>query len=220
MFQNISTVNCLIYAVCIGFIFAIIYTNIQRSALSKFIEHLINEDIDNNEKAVTLSQIGLKGLSFFIVKSNIKNQYGLKNVINIINGDEGEDLSPISVKEKNNRYYLSSECDKEMLLKKYGYKKMSLRFVIIFIIALIITAIIASFLTDKMINGVSISNRSEEQNAHQETNQNDIYCNDSDSEDDNGKQEDSIEDSLQDITDNTKDDDVSTPRLPIGGSNQ
>lgn len=222
MLQNISTVSCLIYAVCIGFVFAIIYTNIQRSAMSKFIEYLVNNAIDSEENAVTLGQIGLKGIGFSIVKSGIKNQYGLKSAINTVNVEKDDDLSLLSpTSDTKNRYYLSGECDKEALLKKYSYKKMSVKFMCFFIVAIILTAIVASFFTDKIVSGISSSNTSSDKsNLSQETNQEENVSYESDKKTQTNKSETENDSTFDDVIDDSGNGEISAPRLPIGGNNQ
>lgn len=222
MLQNISTVSCLIYTVCIGFIFAIIYTNIQRSAMSKFIEYLVNHSVDSEESAVTLGQIGLKGIGFSIVKSGIKNQYGLKNAINTVNVEKDDDLSLLSpTSDTKNRYYLSGECDKDTLLKKYSYKKMSVKFMCFFIVAIILNAIVASFFTDKIIGGVSSSSNSSDANSlSQETNKEENDTFESGKETQSEKSETENDSTFDDVIDDSGNGEISAPRLPIGGNNQ
>ena len=60
MLENISVFHFLIFATCFGFIVAIIYTNIQRTALSKFVSYLVSNKIFDSECAVNCEKIGMK----------------------------------------------------------------------------------------------------------------------------------------------------------------
>ena len=150
MFQNISAINYLIYSVGLGFIAAIIITNIQRSALSKFINSLISNNCYSPDSSTTLTDINLKGFNACIIKSAVKNQFGLKKSISVVceSVKSKDKLEEIFDKTDDVKYYLSENCDLELLKKRYNYSALSKMTLTLLITALIAVVLIASILSD------------------------------------------------------------------------
>lgn len=159
MFENLSVFHFLIFATGFGFIAAIIYTNIQRTALSKFISYLVENNINSEDCAVGFETIGLKSAEKSIIKSAVKKQNGLKNIIHTSKTDDtfSQDKleQALSGTCDNSKYYLS-ECDTSLLLKKYSFKTMSTKHIVMFISALIAVVIISTFAVDWLIKKVSL----------------------------------------------------------------
>ena len=157
MFETFSVFHFLVYATCFGFIAAIVYTNIQRTALSKFVTFLIqNKKFDENS-AVTLSEIRLSSFEKNIIKSAVKNQNGLKRCITVIKTDNTSKNSLEIALEggDDDRYYIT-DSNTEELLKKYSYKTLSTKYVILFIVAFCVVVILATAAVNWLINKITI----------------------------------------------------------------
>lgn len=158
MLNNISVFHFLIFAVTIGFVAAIVYTNVQRTALSKFIVFLIDNDCYDPENAASYNNIGLKPIECKIVSSAVAKQHGMKRCIGVIkNGASNNDaLSDRMEGESDNcRYYLL-DCNKDELLKKYSFKPMSTSAIILFIAILAAVVFAVTSAVDLLISYVSI----------------------------------------------------------------
>lgn len=172
MLQNISVFHFLVYAVLVGFIAAIIYTNIQRTALSKFITYLINNSCNSEENATGLDSIGLTAAEKRIISSAVIKMHGLKRCICIIaNTDiQTDTLEKILEKKADNNKYFLKECNADELLKKYSFKTMPANQVILFIAALIIVAVAATSAVDLIISYVTTPKIENNDNAQIEEN--------------------------------------------------
>ena len=219
MLQNISVINFLIYSVGIGFIAAIIFTNIQRGALSAFINALIENGCFSEESSKNLSELGIKGLYASIASSAVKTQYGLrKSILTFIPATESKDKLEAFLDSNNEtKFYISSECDTELLLKRYNYKPLSAKMLVLLIAALIIVVILATKLADLLIENVVVS-KSEVQNTNETTSEEetvpdtfaefDIF----DEFDEFDVENDSFSDSNEEIS---SEDEIYTPRVPV-----
>ena len=168
MFGNFSVFHFLIYATCLGFVVAIIYTNIQRTALSKFINHLVSNEINSEINAVKLTDIKLSSLEKSIIKSELKHQNGLKRCIEVIKEkkDSADKLEQALEGSSDNCKYYLTECDTDLLLKKYSFKTLETKYLVLFIAALIAAVIACTYAVDWLIKKVSIpeiENPNEEQ---------------------------------------------------------
>lgn len=165
MLENISVINFLIYATCFGFAVAIIYTNIQRTALSKFISYLISNNISELSNAKTTSEMGLGRFEITIIRSAVKNQHGLKRCIKTVKAKTPADKLEAALEgSEQDKYYLG-ECDREELLKKYSFKPLSTKLLIGFIIALTIVVITVTAAIDWLITKVSLPDLEEKEDT-------------------------------------------------------
>lgn len=155
MFTDFSVLHFLIYAAGVGFAAAIIYTNIQRTALSVFINFLSDSGCFDNDTAVTLSDIGLTGIQRAIVSSAIKHQYGLKKCISVVSETDNNSDDSFFEKKTESKYYLS-EANTEFLKKKYSFKTMPTKLVVLLIAALAIIVFATSAFVSWLISTVSI----------------------------------------------------------------
>lgn len=158
MLENISVFHFLIFATCFGFIVAIIYTNIQRTALSKFVSYLVSNKIFDSESAANCEKIGMKKIEKTIIKSAVKSQNGLKKCICVIK-PESESVDKfeqaIAGSRDDMKFYLK-ECDTELLMKRYSFKPMETKQVLLFIAALIAVVIASTLAVDWLIEKVTI----------------------------------------------------------------
>ena len=156
MFSDVSILNLLIYAAGIGFAAAIIYTNIQRTALSKFISFLIDNNCLDEESAVSLDSVGLSKLQKGVIKSACKHQYGFKRSVACVDCEKSEDNGDNFFDTTDSSKYFLSDNDTDALKKKYSFKTMSAKMVCLFIVILIIVMIISSFLIDLFIKHLTL----------------------------------------------------------------
>lgn len=157
MLNNIPVINFLIFAAGIGIVIAMIYTNIQRSALSSFINALIDKGCKDDDTALTMKELGLNGLKGTIAASGAKKLFGLKKAVVTVYPDDKENIGTLedALEGKHfEKYYLSEECDTELLLKKYNYKALSVKKMILLCTATLIIVITAAFFTDKILENV------------------------------------------------------------------
>ncbi len=205
MLQNISVFHFLVFAVLIGFIAAIIYTNIQRTALSKFIVFLVNNQCNSSDKATLLSDIGLNDIEKKIVKSAALKMHGLKRCVCIIKDTTNSSDSLENILEKKtptDKYYLK-ECDTEELIKKYSFKTMPAKLIALFVAALIIVSIVVTAAVDWLIGYVTIPKIKNDDEAQTEENVTDSKADSQDETD------------SDDVTDTPEPVKPSGPRIPI-----
>lgn len=218
MFQNLSVINFLIYSVGLGFSAAIIITNIQRGALSRYINALIDRNCFSEESASTLNQLGLKGINASIAKSATKKQYGLKKSIVVINdnNDMRDRLECTFEDNSSEKYYISQDCDIELLKKRYDYKQLSSKLMILLIAALAAVVLVASLLTELIIKNITspkIEKTENMETVNEESVENDSNANQSENF---GFDTDTEYDKNEiDIQQNDMDNTVSTPRMPV-----
>lgn len=159
MLENLSLINFLIYAMALGFAIAMIYTNIQRTALSKFINALIDNNCYDSGSAMTLKDLGLSGIYATISKSAVKKQFGIKKAVCVIeqNTQSNDKLEAmLDSSDDENRYYLFEDCDKELLLKRYNYETLSAKHMTLFLLALVATVFVAVFAVNLIIKNASV----------------------------------------------------------------
>lgn len=223
MFSELSVLTFLIYAAGIGFAFAIVYTNIQRTAFSKFICFLLDNNCFDESSAVSLSEIMLSSLQCSIIKSAVKKHYGfkrcIKSVCNNISTENNNDEF-FSDSAKNNEKYFISDNDIENLRKKYSYKTMPTRLVVLFIASLIVVVVVFSYLVNIFIESIS---------APKLDNTSDTDTNITESDSDNGENsvigddastssEDLTNDgdaSIEDTVPETNEEKPTGPRIPV-----
>lgn len=157
MLQNISVFHFLIFAVTIGFISAIVYTNIQRTALSKFIKFLITNSCNTEQNAASLDEIGLSAAEKRIVASSVSKAHGLKRSVSVVVSDAESDnkLERIFENRYSDKYFISCN-DTESLLKKYSFKTMPTKLIVAFIAALTVVVFAVTAAVDWLISYVSI----------------------------------------------------------------
>lgn len=222
MFSELSVLTFLIYAAGIGFAFAIVYTNIQRTAFSKFICFLLDNNCFDESSAVSLSEIMLSSLQCSIIKSAVKKHYGFKRCIKSVCNKNIENNSDefFSDSAKNNEKYFISDNDIENLRKKYSYKTMPTRLVVLFIASLIVVVVVFSYLVNIFIESIS---------APKLENNGDTDTNITESDSDNGENsvigddastssEDLTNDgdaSIEDTVPETNEEKPSGPRIPV-----
>lgn len=228
MFSSINSVYTIVWAIVIGIAFAVIYTNIQRTAISKLITHLIDNDITSCEKAVTLDDIKILGISAIFLKNAVKKQNGLKKIIlsekvEECNKEEAEIL--LYGNKVKYKYYMSSDTDAEETRKKYEYVPLGILKLTALLILIVITAFVATkavdifdgYLSSKSESKVEEEQaQSEHENGTSQQNQTDETESNTNVDTEISKENDKINES-PDI--NTTDDDdtlPSRPSIPMG----
>lgn len=216
MLGNLSFISFLIYAMALGFAAAMIYTNIQRTALSKFINALIDKDCTSYDKALTLEKLGLSGLYISIAKSAAKKQFGIKKSVNMVEPESKSKDKLESMLDSANdgvKYYLKDDCDKELLLKRYNYVTLSAKYIVLFLAALTAIAIAAVFAVNMIITNATKqktegSDKPEQETAEELQEQQQQEITDTESEPDSDISEENSEASQDGSS-------VSTPTLPV-----
>lgn len=155
MFSDISILNFLIYAAGIGFAAAIVYTNIQRTALSRFICFLADNNCNSESTAVTLDNIELSAIQKTVIKSAVKNQYGFRRSVAVVSEKTQKKADDLFDGTDNTKYFLC-DSDTEALKKKYSYKTMPTRLVILFVAILATVVIIVSLFFGWFIDVISM----------------------------------------------------------------
>lgn len=214
MFSDLLVLNFLIYAAGIGFAVAIIFTNIQRTAYSKFISFLANNKCFDEDSSATFSEIGLSPLQTRIIRSAIKNQHGFRRSIAYVNqksDNQAKGDEFFSEKQDTTKYYI---CDGNVdeLLKKYSYKTMPAKLVILFIAALFAVVIIFTSLVNMFMKSVlvpKLDNDSDDIPLTQETEEG----NKINTPDENKTETEENNDISQD--DENADDSAAGPRIPV-----
>ncbi|MBE6681505.1 MAG: hypothetical protein E7600_04375 [Ruminococcaceae bacterium] len=224
MLNNIPVINFLIFAAGIGIIIAMIYTNIQRSALSSFINALIKKECTNEDSALTMRSLGLTGLKGAIAASGAKKLFGLKKAVVIVYPEDKEksDTLEDALEGKHyEKYYLSEECDTELLLKKYNYKALSVRKMILLCTATLIIVIVAAFFTDKILEHVFTKKleKPQEEVTEEQQNEEELKDNDTEESKDSGEEssdgkESSDSTESEDIT-SENDNNTAGPSIPL-----
>ncbi len=226
MIFNSDTVYYIIWAAVIGIAFAIVYTNLQRGAISRFISSLISNDISCQEKALTLQDMNISGISAKIIKSAVKNQNGLKKAVCCFAVSEKEPCDEaerlISGNKETYRYCLSDTVDTDELLKKYSFKKLGVGQILLVLACVIITAILATKAVDILetfARKTSEEQQEEQQNDDaQQKNENEAQ---SDSSSNTASDNNNLENKTPSVPpavseDSTKDDgEVSRPSIPM-----
>ena len=206
MFADISVFQFLIYAAGIGFAAAIVYTNIQRTALAKFVLYLLDNDCFNSDNACTLDDIGLNGIQKLVVSSAVNKQHGFKRCVSYICDTSNEKADDVFFEKNKDIKYFLNDCDKDELRKKYNYKTMPVKFVILFIVALCAVVVICSFLVNMLINSVMTPKM--ENNGNQKDEQTEeLY------QTDTGNNSSILEPEPSD--ENTPNEETDGPRIPI-----
>lgn len=151
MFENLTTLHYIYIAIVLGITVAIIYTNIQRTALSKFFNALIDKKIFDCDNAKSLSELGISGIYASIVASSAKSKSGAGKYVKITGNDTNNKLEAFLDSEIEEKYYLDF-FDTELLIKKYSYSPLSFPKLIGMIAALIVTVTISAVLVDFIID--------------------------------------------------------------------
>jgi len=155
MLWNVSVFHFLIYAAGIGFAAAIVYTNIQRTAYSKFFTYLLDNSCFSEETAKKLDDMGLKSLEKRIVTSAVRHQYGFKKYVKSVNTKDYINEIESLFAEKDDTSYFLENADTELLRKKYSFKTMPAKLVVLFIAALALIVVIASSSVSWLIDRVT-----------------------------------------------------------------
>ncbi len=191
MLNNIEAIYAIIWAAVIGIAFAVVYTNISRTAISKFINILIDKNADSENAALTLSNMGLNSIFSIIIQRTVKSNNGLKRVIQssriTTNAPTDEAELLLYGNKKQFKYWLKNDADTDELRKKYSYKPISFFKLIVMLVCVILTAVImtkAAELFDGYLSSMSLSH---EENKVQ----------DEDTEDKNDLLDDEIVDSTE-----------------------
>ena len=169
MLNNKDAVYIIIWAIVLGISFAVIYTNFQRSAISRFIKSLLTNNCNSAESAKTLEELGLKGISNFTTANAVKTQNGLKRIIEFVAVEEFEKEEAEMLlygNKKIYRYFLNQESDKELVQKKYGYIPLSPLKIAVTIFLIAITAFVATKSVD-LLEGYVSSRPSEQEQEEQ-----------------------------------------------------
>ncbi len=216
MLWNISVFQFLIYAAGIGFAAAIIYTNIQRTAYSKFFTFLLDNSCFSENDAKTLNDIGLGGIEKKIVKSAIKNQYGFKKYVKSV-GDKNNtnEIEAFFDADDNTSFYLEN-ADTELLRKKYSFKTMPTKLVVLFIAALALVVVIASSSVSWLIDRVTAPKLEETDETEQTQDKDSDSSSEKEQSPDFTVPDDTDSPSTPTIPNDTTGDDIPAgPRIPI-----
>ncbi len=156
--QFTSTLTFLIWAAAIGICCAIVYSNVTRGVVSIVISALIENNCFSLDSSKSLKELGMKGYQAKIVSYSIKTQYGLKRIIGTKTGNplEENEMNVFSKKENYETLYYITEEDTDEILKKYSFKTMSLKYVLIFITSLLIATFLFSSFTSWMYRRLTI----------------------------------------------------------------
>ena len=143
MTLDLTAILYFAYIIAIGIAFAIIYTNIQRSAYAKFIDALMTNEAFSQDDAKTLKELGIKGIKGLFIKSSIKSKHGLGKCICVVSDKSQNDALEAFLAGKNNstRYYIQDD-DHDAILNKYNYKSIKFIHMIGYLLALIIAMIV------------------------------------------------------------------------------
>ncbi len=170
MLFNSETVYFIIWAAVIGIAFSVVYTNLQRDALSKFITALIEKNSDCEESALTLQELNLSGFASTVVKSAVKSQNGLKRAVTVFEvcKKKTEDDAELLIlgNKPEYRYCITDGIDCDELIKKYSFKRLPLLQIIAILACVIITAVIATKAVD-ILDSFASSRNEEQQNQEQ-----------------------------------------------------
>ncbi len=215
MLQITDTIGFLIWACIIGTCCAIVYTNIQRGAISKFINALVNQECFSENGAKTLGELGLCGNSLHVVKNAVKRQHGLKRIVGVVIGKqvEKDEMNVFSTKiETDNLYYLT-DGDTEEILKKYSFKQMSAKHLVLFIAALLLLGYLTNIFADWMYRYITVPKLEQTEHINDQgkpVDNTDIESDDTENDGENSEH----------LTENGKSDDITdtVPTIPSSPS--
>ena len=226
MLNNKDAIYIIISAIVLGISFAVVYANLQRSAISKFIKSLIANKCFSSDSSLTADELNLKNVYKYIAENSVRKQNGLKRIIvcekvPTKNKEEAEILlygnKPIL------KYFFAEEVDIKDAEKKYGYTPLSPLKVFATIILIAATAIIAIKSVDiyeKFISSKS-ADQEQEQDEKQEPEQTptkedvqDILTDAHETSDD--KESDKTESSESDIKPENDNNQPIRPSIPMG----
>lgn len=151
MLENLSTLHYIYIAIALGITVAIVYTNIQRTALSRFFTSLIENAATSCENAKTMNQLGLSGVYAYIASSSAKRKNGAGKYVKYVGNKSGDKLEAFLDSEQEEKFYLDY-ADTELITKKYSYKPLSAIKLIGMILALIVTIFVSALLVDLIID--------------------------------------------------------------------
>ncbi len=176
-FFTTSTFYILVGAVTLGFVIALIWTNIHKKAISNFICYLCQNQIFDEGKAIKLSDLKIKGLSAYIIERSLTKGYGISKYVGVIKGKRSRDNLEAMLEEKEcDRYYLTCN-DTMMLIKKYSFTPISIKLLILLVIAIVVTAILSTFALKAIIansNSTNFDSGKDKQNSEQYSEEDDI----------------------------------------------
>ncbi len=147
MFENIELVYITIWAMILGVACAVIYINIYRNAISKFVLYLIENKAYGTENEKNLKEMGLSALQKRIVLGAMKSQMGLKRIINVSEKELSLDSSDdVKVFGKNKEYYFSlNELDEKETVKKHSYNKLPIYLIPVILVILVFVGFASCF---------------------------------------------------------------------------
>ena len=150
---DLRTILYLAYIIAIGIAFAMVYTNIQRSAYTKFIDALMTSEAFSNTTSKTLKELKIKGINKLIIKSSVKNKYGLGKSVTAVSKKASNDALEAFLAGNGNdmEYYIHDE-DHTALVDKYNYKPIKIIHMIGYFLALILAMIIFTIGTKMFFN--------------------------------------------------------------------
>lgn len=207
MFSDISIFNFLIYAAGVGFAVAIIYTNIQRTAFSKFINYLIDNNCNSEQRAVTLGDIGLSLFQSKVIMSAVKHQHGFKRSVSCICFElENSKTEEVFFDNTSKTKFYLCESDTETLKKKYTYKTMSTKLVALLIVSLVLVIILTSFFTGWLIKVITMPKMDNDKSAPEQSQQ---------KIEENIQSNDKVNTDISDDSDDLSEEKTTGPRIPV-----
>lgn len=140
---DLTAILYLAYAAAIGIAFAIIYTNIQRSAYSVFINALMTQEAFTKENAKNLNDLGIKGINKLVIKSSVKNKHSLGKYVSQYSNNACNDAleSFLAGSNKDFKYFIHDD-DHTAIIEKYKYTPIKTIHLIAYLIALFIAMIV------------------------------------------------------------------------------
>ncbi len=165
-FESISTTNILVAFLTLSAIIAMISTNIHKNAISNFISFLCDKAVLEKDNAKSLTEMNIKGLSAIIIKSSMNSSTGISKYVNevIPQKKSNDKLEALLEGGDECKYYLY-ETDTDALKKKYYYRPLSFKYILLFVAAIIITAILSTAAVEYLLTNHTrnISQDKEEQ---------------------------------------------------------
>lgn len=226
MLNNKDAIYIIIIAIVLGISFAVVWANLQRSAISKFIKALISHGCSCSDGSLTANELNLKGINKFIIENAVKKQNGLKRIISceIIQTKKKDEAEILLYGNKPiYKYFFAEEIDINTIEKKYGYAPLSPLKVFAIIILIAATTIIAIKAVDIYEGFVSSKSSDSEQtqdekqdtdNNHiKEDNQNSLT---DDSALSNSEESDKTDSSKSDVKNENDNNQSIRPSIPMG----
>ena len=140
---DLTTILYLAYIIAIGIAFAMVYTNIQRSAYIKFVDALMSAEAFSKDSSKTFKDLNIKGINKLIINSAVKNKHSLGKSISAVTKKSGNDaLESFLAGNGNDTQFYIHDDNHTSLLDKYNYKPIKILHMIGYIFALFLAMII------------------------------------------------------------------------------